>query len=403
MRILALIEKDVSQILRDRQSLLFLLLMPLVFTGFMGFALRQGGNQDTRLPVGLVIGDNGALGGEIERMIATSSAIRPVDLEEISIAEAAGQVRTGKLAAAIVLPSGASQKAMKDETPRLSLIVDTANPAGFAARQAAEGAIMRLLGAAQAANLTVQQVESQHPFPSVHARQAAWAQLVAAASKAWQEKAIDIQVESGIAGSQTQTPSSFAQSSPGMMVQFAIFGLITSSMILVLERKTRTLQRMLTTDLPRSAIILGHLMAMFVITFTQGVILVLAGQLLFGVDYLRAPFAILGVLVALALWVSSLGLLIGTLAKSEDQVVLFSMAAMFIFSALGGVWFTLEGVSGAFAFVGRLTPGAWAMLGFQNIVVRGLESGSVLAPIAALMLYALAFFLLAVWKFKSVE
>jgi hypothetical protein len=36
------------------------------------------------------------------------------------------------------------------------------------------------------------------------------------------------------------------QSSPGMIVQFAVFSLITSSMVLVLERKSGALRRLLT-------------------------------------------------------------------------------------------------------------------------------------------------------------
>ena len=40
------------QVLRDRKSLLFLLVMPIVFTMFMGFALRPAAPGDPRLPVG---------------------------------------------------------------------------------------------------------------------------------------------------------------------------------------------------------------------------------------------------------------------------------------------------------------------------------------------------------------
>jgi hypothetical protein len=40
------------------------------------------------------------------------------------------------------------------------------------------------------------------------------------------------------------------------------------------------------------------------------------------------------------------------------------------------------------------------MDGFQNIILRGLDFGSVLAPAGVLLAYALAFFGLAVWRFK---
>jgi predicted permease len=42
MRIIDLAIKDLSQILRDKKSLLFLVIMPVVFTLFMGFAYKSG-------------------------------------------------------------------------------------------------------------------------------------------------------------------------------------------------------------------------------------------------------------------------------------------------------------------------------------------------------------------------
>jgi ABC-type Na+ efflux pump permease subunit len=76
------------------------------------------------------------------------------------------------------------------------------------------------------------------------------------------------------------------QSSAGMIAQFAMFGLINSSMLLVLERKSRCLQRLLTTPVMRAQIMAGHILAMFVIVFLQETLLVLLGQFVFGVDYL---------------------------------------------------------------------------------------------------------------------
>ena len=186
-----------------------------------------------------------------------------------------------------------------------------------------------------------------------------------------------------------------------MIVMFAIFGLTTSAMLLVLERRTRTLQRLLTTSMTRAQIIAGHLLAMFVVVLLQELLLVIFGQLAFGVNYLRQPLGSLLVMVALGLWVASLGLLIGVLSKGEEQVILFSMVAMFVFTALAGAWFPLDGTGPAFYLIGHLTPGAWAMDGFQNIIVRGLVMASLLLPVGILLAYALGFFGLAVWQFKQ--
>jgi ABC-2 type transport system permease protein len=107
--------------------------------------------------------------------------------------------------------------------------------------------------------------------------------------------------------------------------------------------------------------------------------------------------------VTLGLWIAAMGLLIGVLARDDSQVVLFSLMAMFIFSALGGVWFMLESTGGLFAAIGKLMPSAWAMNGFQNLLIRGLGLESAWLPAAVLLAYALGFFALAVWRFRKME
>jgi ABC-2 type transport system permease protein len=139
---------------------------------------------------------------------------------------------------------------------------------------------------------------------------------------------------------------------------------------------------------------------MFVMILMQLVILVAFGQLALGVGYMREPLGILLMMVTLALWAASLGLLIGAFAKTEEQVVIYSLIPMFVLSGLGGAWMPLEFTPEAFQTVGHLTPTAWAIDGFENVIVRGLGLDSVLLPAGILLAYAIVFFAIAVWRFE---
>jgi ABC-2 type transporter. len=145
------------------------------------------------------------------------------------------------------------------------------------------------------------------------------------------------------------------------------------------------------------------MLAMFALVFLQTALLIAFGQWVLKVDYFRELFGTLLVLVTLGLWVASLGLLIGIVAKEEQQVILYSLIAMFVFSALGGTWFPLETTGGAFAAIGRAMPSAWAMNGLQNILIRGLGLESAWLPALMLFVYALGFFGLAVWRFRKMD
>ena len=99
----------------------------------------------------------------------------------------------------------------------------------------------------------------------------------------------------------------------------------------------------------------------------------------------------------------ALGLLIGIVARSEEQAVVISIVLMFVFSGMGGAWAPLEVTGATFQAIGHLTPVAWAMDGFENIVARGLGFHTVLMPSAVLTGYAALFFTLALWRLHTSE
>jgi ABC-2 type transport system permease protein len=401
MRILDLAYKDIVQILRDRKSGLFLLAMPIVFTLFFGFVMGSAFSPkpevDPRLPVGVIDQDGGILAASLKTLLADSEVIRPVVLTEEEANKADQMVKDGNLAAVVIIPPNYTPQLLADEPMVLEVIVDQNRPAGQTVSRALETVTGRLLGTVEAAHISVELAQSQN-------RQADLETSVAQAIANWREPAFMVSVEKAtgetVLEDQAASVSGYAQSSAGMMVQFSIFGLITSAMVLVLERKSGTLQRLLTTPMRRVEVIAGHLLAMFLVVFTQLLILVLVGQFLFKVNYLRQPLAILSMITVLSLWAASLGLLISAISRKEDQVITLSLIAMFIFAALGGAWFPLEVAGKAFATIGHLMPTAWAMDGFQNILTRGLGFNSVLMPVGILLVYTAVFFGLAIWRFR---
>jgi ABC-2 type transport system permease protein len=406
MRVINLALKDLLQVIRDWKSALFLVIMPIIFTFFFGLIYGGiGGEDDPRLPVGLIShGQAGTLSASLEGLLEASDTIRPVLLEGAQADKVTESVRDEDLAAAVIVPAGFSERILHSgEDTRLTIIVDQSTQAGQTALNAVQAVMTRLLGTVQTAQISTEVYEAQRAFEDDGARQAYVDEALMLASEAWQQPPLTVAVEQSgaTAGDEEEALwNPYAHASAGMIVQFVVFGLNTSAMVLVLERKARTLQRMLTTPITRTEVIAGHVLAMFLVVLLQQVLLVVFGQLAFGVGYMREPLAILLMVVTLGLWVASLGLFISAISKSEDQVVMFSMLAMFVFSALGGAWFPLDITGRAFAAIGHLMPSAWAMDGFENIIVRGLGLNSVLLPAGILLAYAVAFFGLAVWRFR---
>lgn len=399
MRMIDLVLKDLTQLVRDWKAFMFLLAMPIAFTLFFGFIFGGvGGEEDPRLPVGFLDRDGGSvISAHLLHLLDSSDVIRPVVLEG-DVDDAGKKVSDGDLAAVVVIPAGYGEQVLAGEGARLTVIVD-ADTAGSTALTGIQTTAARLQGAVRAARLSAEALAAQGGATEESFLLAALEEAIAA----WREPPLTVtatQLQASEDEDQARETNVYAQSSPGMMVQFSIAGLMGAAEILVLERKSKSLRRLLTTAISRAEIILGHFLAMFVMILVQFVLLMGFGQLFLNLDYLREPLAMLLLLVTMALWTAGLGLLIGVLAKTEDQVHAFSLIPMFILSGLGGAWMPLEFTGKAFQTVGHLLPSAWAMDGIQNIIMRGLGFESVLLPAGIMLAYAVAFFALAVYRFQ---
>jgi ABC-2 type transport system permease protein len=159
----------------------------------------------------------------------------------------------------------------------------------------------------------------------------------------------------------------------------------------------------MTTRVHRWELIAGKAVGMFALTFVQQIILIGAGQLLFGVDYLRDPAALLLMMVALSLVASTLGLLLAAVLTSEQAMVATTVIVSMSVAALSGAWFPLEITGPAFRFVGHLLPTAWILDGLRGIIVRGFDVADVLPAFGVALAWSAALFALAVWRFRLSE
>jgi ABC-2 type transport system permease protein len=397
IRIFDIAIKDWVQLVRDRKVFLFSLIMPIAFTLMFGFAFGGfgGGASDARLPVALLDQDASRMSKQLRELFIASTVIRVQDISS-DVADVEKLVADNKYAGAVVIPSGYGHAILENKPVRLTLFVDTSTNPGMTIQAEIVSLANRLNSSAQTATIMEETIGDRAPFEYSFKK----------ALDDWKDPPIAVTetTSSLIAQNKTNSKSaSLAHYSPGMMLQFAIASLLTAAQVLVSERKSRALQRLLTTATNRIHILLGHYLAIFGVLLLQFIILIAFGSFVLKVDYLREPVAILVVATSAALCIAAMGLFIGVIAKSEDQVVVLSLLPMFLLSGFGGAWVPLEVTGEVFQAIGHFSPVAWAMDGFKNISIRGLGFESVLIPASALLVYALVFFVLASWRMQVAE
>lgn len=190
-------------------------------------------------------------------------------------------------------------------------------------------------------------------------------------------RALSLLVES--AGALRVPPSGFSQSVPGIMVMFTILIMGTSGAVfLVIERRQGLLKRLAYAPISPLGVVLGKWLSKLVLGLVQIGFAMLAGSLLFKMDWgPNLPTVILLMLVYGAL-IGGLGLLLGSLAKTEGQAAAIGVVAANLLGALGGCWWPIEITPPFMQKLALFLPTGWAMDALHKLVHFGEGPGVVL-------------------------
>ena len=403
MKSLDLAIKDLYQIFKEwKTALIFLVAAPILFTlmfGFMfgGFNGPGGGETDDRLPIWLVTPENTPITDSFSDYLDSSLTIRLEELEnQVELPDLKQSVADQEVAAVLLLPQNFSQVVREEGRVPMQVILDENTTAGIAVLQEIQSAVSRLKMAASTAQLAIQTyADKDAGFDAVTEQETFYDLAFSQALSAWENPPVKAEnLQTAPEGEQqTSEENAFAQSLPGMMAQFAIAGLIGAAEIIVQERKSGALDRLLGTAVSKAAILAGHWLAMFGMIFFEFMVLIIFGQLFLRLNFLGSPLATLMLAAASCAFVASLGSLVGLLAKMPEQTSVFALIPMFLFAGLGGAWVPLDIMGEAVQKVSRFTPVYWIMTGYKDILLRGAGLNEVLLPFLVLVAFAVLFFI----------
>ncbi|MDD4877185.1 MAG: ABC transporter permease [Dehalococcoidales bacterium] len=176
-----------------------------------------------------------------------------------------------------------------------------------------------------------------------------------------------IEVSEETTGSNPEPVNQFL---PGIVTMFVLFAITMSARAIVEERKKGTLERLLTTRLSIGQLFLGKFLASVSRGFVQTVILLILAYIVF---QLFTPLSFLQVLVVALIFsatVSALGLIIATIARTEDQAtwiaVFFTMATVM----LGGTFFEISKDSVLYT-ISKISINTYVNNAFRTIIAQG--------------------------------
>lgn len=352
----------------NRSVLIFSLIMPILFTAFMRQAnLSKFGKQGAEhWKLNVVDEDASPLSTQL---VAGLSEHPDWKIELLSESTATSKVKQSDAVATLHIPRGFSDKVTSGQSVALDLAT---NPVVAKKAQLAEQ-LVRL----QLVKLTVPLEAARASAPT----NAMSVRLLAENSATADAEGAD-------------------QSSPGMMVMFALLFMVSGTNIIIFERQTGTLRRLLVMPMSKANILAGKILGIFSIGVVQMVLLIAAGALLFGVRWGQSPAALVLMILSFALVSTSMGILLSTLVKTIAEADALASLVVMTISALGGAWWSLDSVPHWMKLLGHALPTAWAMDGFHDIIMRKASVGMVLPEISVLLLFGTVFLIISLKRFR---
>jgi len=335
---------------RDRVAMLLTFALPIVFFSIFAAVFSDLDTQHLEsLDVALVLEDPSP---EAERFATLleeepTFVIHPVDIPYSSGARqaAADQVRDREVDVGIVIPPGfASQIADAEAEPQaIQVLTDSANP---------------LIG--ELASGILGMVTIRFAFEQMGGEEES-------GSSEALESPFEI-VVSDVVGNENEK-SAVAFFSAGIGVMFLLFAVSGRSGILIEEKESGVLRRVLASRLGLGQLLLGHWLFLAALGFVQVTVMFIWGWAVFGLDLWSANhlagFIIMTAASAAA--AAAFGLFLASICRTRIQLAGVSAVVILVMSALGGSMFPRYLMPEGLRKLGLLTFNAWALDGYQKV------------------------------------
>jgi ABC-2 type transport system permease protein len=401
-------KKDLLQALKDRNSFILLLAVPLVLITAIGLAFGNlFGSDSNQISITVAVSDQD--GGEVGKAIV--EALK-VDTSQLAITVQQypdAQHVTDQIAnnstvnAGVVIPSGTTDNviaAAQRGTAPTNLIQVYALPSNNDPRATiVQNIVTGVMSSQLAGSAAVAQVYAVCNQPGNQCAQGTInAQQIAA--NVGQASAFD-----GRASVQTLTAgkavkiNNFDQIVPGYAVFFALFGINAAAATILQEKEDGTFRRLLIAPIQKYALLGGKLLAQFILTLLQLSVLFGIGYLAFKLDIGSWP-AVIVLLVCTSFAATGLGILLVSIVKTRRQLNPIVTLVVLVTSAIGGAWWPLFLEPQWMQSLAKLGITAWAMEGLNGVMILGKDFTQVLPNMLGLLAYGIICFVIAMRFFR---
>jgi len=403
--------KDLLQTVKDRSSLFFLLVMPLVLITVIGLAFGSffgNGSSQIAITVAMSNQDNGPVGKAIVQALDINTASLKVTVNQFSNAnQVKDQVaNNSNVNAGVVIPANASNTliaASSNGTLPKNLVQVYSLPSTSDTRPTIiQNIVTNVLTSEVAGSTAVGQVYGVCNQPGNHCGQSSInAQSIASTVGQASAQGGNSAVQTLTAGKATSF-NNFDQVVPGYAIFFALFGINAVAGTILQEKEDGTFRRLLIAPVQRYALLGGKLLAQFILTLAQLTVLFAVGYFAFHLTIGSWP-GVIALIIGASFATTGLGILLVSIVKTRRQLNPVVTLVVLITSAIGGAWWPLFVEPQWMQNIAKLGVTAWAMEGLNGVMILGKDFMQIAPDVLGLLVYGLICFFVATRLFRFQE
>ena len=414
--IFAVARTHFAKLKRDRAAFVLAFIVPVVFFSVFASVFRGSSSRATtrQIPVAVVDEDATPNSRRFVDALKREKGVRVVDVQTaeggrtspiMDAATAEHMVREGDVPLALVIPKGFGAAPIRfggpgGAGPTLTILADTSDPiapqvlTGLLQKVAMTSMpdVMAETGIAQldrwGGELTPEQRERlQRNVASLRARGAG----TSGSGDGGGLVAVSVR---DVLGEKKKNPT-VAVVAAGLGVMFLLFSAAGAGGALIEEVESGTLDRILSTRVTMTQLLLGKLLYLSTIAVAQLTVMFLWGELFFGLELHQHIPGFLVMTAVTAVAASAFGLVLAAISRTRMQLVALSNLLILVMSALGGSMFPRYLLPEGVQKIGLVTINAWAIDGFMKVFWRDAALPALLPQVAFLVAAAVVLFFLA--------
>jgi ABC-2 type transport system permease protein len=355
-QMLAVGRKETHQILRDRRTLMIVLFLPVFFLLLFGYAL----NFDIR-HVKLAVEDRDR-SAESRRLVSAFVNSGYFDLEAVvtSEREVDDLMDRNRIRAALIIPQGLSRDVQLGRPTEVEVLIngDNANTAAT------------VMGYA----MTIITTESQRYVPKALARAVA-GPPVTVEPRVWYNPQL----------------RSTLFLVPGLLAYIAMITAVVSTALSVVREKERgTMEQVRMAPIGTVPFILGKSLPYFVISLTSSLGIVFASMFLFDLPVRGSWWLLLLSLSLFLIGALGMGLLISTIADSQQVAFQVALLASFLPTImLSGFIFPIASMPLPLQVITHIVPARYFLVALRAVLLKGVGFHVIADSLGALAIFAI--------------